>query len=403
MTPVEFAKEVVGPLAFERIGELLPQFAFRREGGRRWRAGVMAAPFGNGERTPSGHRGGVTVSAKFPLTVSSFAGQRCSVLSLVCGYGEDQPRGERFMEALRVVCDRLGIDWPYGKGAKGKAVDAVDAEADKRAIDTAMQRARLAREALERERAAVDAGRANEASKLFIAARVWHAEHGGEAIAWNYLTARGIPDEALRDTGGMPASIAGVGPGFRAVVKYYDERTQRWGEGEVRGPMLVCGARDALGVVTAVQRILLDPKDPTRKRPGERPKRGYGVLRGAAVDLGGGLIDPKTTRPEDVATVYLCEGVETGLMVRCATRCRVFACVSAGGLLGFTPPNEFDTCVIAGDFDEIARHGPARRPGSWYAARAAAGLAQRTAMRCGWCVPGHDTAPELVGVNGEIG
>ncbi|WBU27551.1 hypothetical protein OOZ54_12685 [Rhodopseudomonas palustris] len=164
------------------------------------------------------------------------------------------------------------------------------------------QRAEAERRAIEEER-----------KRLAIAGVVWQESipiRGTQAEA--YFIERGVPEPP---------------GGWWDVVRYhprlcYDLDPRLW------FGAVVARVDDVVGDLTAVWRIFLDPKKPT-KAPVENAKLGLGPAGGGAVRLGG-LADH----------IGVCEGLETaggaGALIR--YRYPVWPCLSTSGLIGFEPP-----------------------------------------------------------------
>ncbi|MGR4927318.1 hypothetical protein ACIPUD_10975 [Bradyrhizobium sp. CAR08] len=92
-------------------------------------------------------------------------------------------------------------------------------------------------------------------------------------------------------------------------------------------PTLVCRVDDNFGDLTAVWKIHLDPKKPS-KAPVDKAKIGAGVAAGGAVRIGG-----------VAAHIGLAEGLETSLAARALIKYRhpVWAGLSTSGVIGFEP------------------------------------------------------------------
>lgn len=247
-------------------------------------------------------------------------------------------RGSWVRSSASIGGDELNL-FAYGFTGNHRATAEVFREAREFVgLDTARQetpeQARR-REDLAAERAAkreADERRAQEHQEQRIASagEIW-AE--GLPIAGThaeaYLLARGLEvppmgwDEVLR---------------FHPSVVYDLDRSQRF-------PTLVCRVDDVFGDMTAVWKIHLDPKKPS-KAPVDKAKIGMGSAAGAAVRLGG--VGPR---------IGIAEGLETSLAARALIKYRypVWATLSTSGMAGFETPIGVDRVSIFPDGDKAWR------------------------------------------------
>ncbi len=222
-------------------------------------------------------------------------------------------------------------------------------------METGRQETSEERERRESMRAAAEAkreaddrrAREHEIQRTRTAAEIW-AESvpiaGTHAEA--YLFARGIP---------VPPEGWGTSLRFHPRLKYdLDEK--------FFAPALVCRVDDCTGDLTAVWRIFLDPKKPS-KAAVPNAKLGLGVAAGGAVRLGG-----------IAAQIGIAEGVESALGARALTKYRfpVFAGLSTSGMAGFEVPMEVEAVRIFPDGDRPWRRQDGDIVNSEPAGRAAA-------------------------------
>ncbi len=253
------------------------------------------------------------------------------------------PRGHWFRNSQGIGGDEINL-FAYGLTGSHRATAEVFREIrqfvglDNAKPETPEQRER--REALAVEAAAKRAADDKRAAERAQARVLTAGEDWADAIpiagthAEAYLLARGLvqPPE-------------GWGPSLRFAGRMvYDLDRTLW------FPALVCRVDDVFGDLTAIWKIYLDPKKPT-KAPVEKAKLGTGVAVGGAVRLGG--IGPR---------IGLGEGLETCLAARALVKYRypVWAALSTAGVAGFEPPLEVEHITSFPDGDRPWRkHGDA--------------------------------------------
>lgn len=250
------------------------------------------------------------------------------------------------------------------------------------------------RERLERERIA------KERAVLGRVDRLWDGaldrSRGDLGLLGAYMAARGVHV----DLGGLSYCLR-VDP----EAEFGYSGTRGWVE-LAPGPAILARTIDRQGDMRGVQRIYLDPRQPTRKReepdhPDAASKQMLGPVQGAWVPIG---------EFAPVGVLILAEGVETAIAVHAAVgdAAAVWAVLSTAGLETFDPPPEafapagpVQTVIIAADHDRIdARRGV--RPGLASARRCAQAIAERwpdVEVRIALPLPSH--APTLFAGDAE--
>lgn len=230
-------------------------------------------------------------------------------------------RGSWVRSSAKIGGDEINL-FAYGLTGNHRATSKEVFDRAREFVGLESTRTEMADERAARERREADyaakrdreerAAREEEERRQFSAGELWVASSaiaGTHAEA--YLLARGIPvppggwDECLRFHG-------------RAIYEL-DRR--------LVFPALICRVDDAFGDLTAVWKIFLDPKKPS-KAPVDKAKIGAGVAAGGAVRIGG-----------VAAHIGLAEGLETSLAARALIKYRhpVWAGLSTSGVIGFEP------------------------------------------------------------------
>lgn len=379
--PGEFLHVDVLPRLFDRLPAAYPDFGWKRIG-RGWRAT-------NDHYTHEvlGVRCG-RVECLNPMGFLVYAGAGSHEFWTWTKFenGGTEPKGRGRMDVIKRLAELAGAD----ASVLGKPLS----EADKAAM--AARRRELEQAAAEREKLeAIEAQAKCEACREIWA---FAGEFGdvGRRLAEGYMRGRGIEVD-------LPKSIRGIPAGEKIDVTYPNDE----GHVCVQGPVVICGMVRPGAGLTALQRIYLDPREPTRKRPeredGPPAKLTLGNPAGASVALGG---------LGDLRVLALTEGVETGLAVLQGALSAqmqgvyVQACVSTSGLMNFEPPEMvgLEEVVIMGDHDEwvTATMAPEPyRPGERTALAAAERLAGLLSVPARAAIPGHTLCPEMIGPDGS--
>lgn len=210
---------------------------------------------------------------------------------------------------------------------------------------------------------------------------IWSAATGPIEHAAAYFKARGINVSQLHG-GKIPESI-----------RYHESLAHEFGVPP--GPAVVGAMLDVEGRGGAVQRIYLDPAEPTRKRTDtDKVKIAKGAASGCACRL-----TPKDAYPG--GTLVLCEGIETGLAIASATKLATWAAISTSGLISIELPDTIvgprravNRIVIAADHDGYKKSG--NRPGEAAARIAANAIAHsHPHLEVAIALPSPVDAPEL--------
>jgi hypothetical protein len=182
---------------------------------------------------------------------------------------------------------------------------------------------------------------------------LWH--HGVPVTGTldaSYLATRGVLD-AL---GHFPAHPSGPALRFLPDAKHMD--------GSARPVLLALVRRSTTAEPVAVHRTFLAADGATKA--GDPPRASKGPVKGGAVLL---------HAPDPARGLAVAEGIETATSASGLLGLSAWACVSAGGLAAFAPPQGLAALTVAADADE-----PGQRA-AWACARRlrAAGLRVRVA------------------------
>lgn len=353
MQPSEFYDLEVLPALFAQLDQHYPEFEFRRNR-KGWVA--RACPPMLNVRPDR-----IICLEAAPYYISVVEGDGMSWLAYE--NGGSTPRGERFVQLVREIAHKAGIDT--------RAIDGRElSPADKREIEERREELQLKHEARQRE---LDKQRAQDDAKARMAARELierAALRDDRTPLERYFKRRGRRAEDL-----PPALLYTPDAGFS------------WG---MIGA-LVAMVQDHAGEPCGCQRVFIEntgepieveiDKQRTRKATLGRPDGGACVLG-----------DPNPGDP-----LVLCEGVETGYAIHEVTGWCVLACISAGGL------ERIDTRIIekyhavtgsvvliAGDLDRSMR-------GQEATAYAADRIRHELRLLVAEALPRHSAFPTLVG------